>query len=154
MTTIPTHTRFFVAAARFVPHTVSAGQFVVRFEMDESVGLAPFERRLSPTDFGPWFYEVRRRSVHSSVIDVRGVMDPTTGLTHVTEVASPASDDWFDLGNPSVAALQDPRQRVDAALAFVNDYRRRHAQRLLDPVASGWSSDDVVVEAQRLGWSD
>lgn len=39
-----------------------------------------------------------------------------------------------------------------AALRFINSSRSRTAQRELDPAASGWTDDDIVIEARRLGW--
>lgn len=50
---------------------------------------------------------------------------------------------------PSLA--RDPR--AEPALEFINSYRARHAQRPLDPVLSGWTDLDLLIEAKRLGWA-
>jgi hypothetical protein len=43
------------------------------------------------------------------------------------------------------------KKSVAAALQKINAYRSRMAQAPLDPKASGWSDDDIVAEAARIG---
>jgi hypothetical protein len=45
-----------------------------------------------------------------------------------------------------------PDKADGEALAFINAHRRRIAQRPLDPEVAGWTTDDVLLEAGRLGW--
>lgn len=42
--------------------------------------------------------------------------------------------------------------RLASALRYVNKRRALIGQRELDPVTAGWTAEDVLVEAKRLGW--
>lgn len=44
-----------------------------------------------------------------------------------------------------------PRADVQQALAVINQHRRRIGQRALDPAAVGWTDEDVIIEAARIG---
>ena len=44
------------------------------------------------------------------------------------------------------------RRRVLMALEHINRRRARFGERPLDPDAAGWSDDDVLAEARRVGW--
>ncbi len=57
-------------------------------------------------------------------------------------------DRWLLVGQQ----LTPRKPNADLALSFINRIRTRGAQRELDPTESGWTSDDVVTEARRLGW--
>lgn len=65
-------------------------------------------------------------------------------------------DVWFDPRPESErrlpTATERKRRQVAAALAHINTERARAAQRELDPTVSGWTDDDVLAEARRLGW--
>lgn len=41
---------------------------------------------------------------------------------------------------------------VESALRHINRSRAPIGEPALDPVASGWRDDDIVLEARRLGW--
>jgi len=41
---------------------------------------------------------------------------------------------------------------TEDALRHINRHRDRHALRRLDPVAAGWTAEDVCCEARYLGW--
>lgn len=51
---------------------------------------------------------------------------------------------------PDGSSLGHTGPRVADELAFIHRVRARMAMRPLDPAASGWSDQDVVLEAQRL----
>lgn len=55
----------------------------------------------------------------------------------------------YALPAPGGAMLS--KKAVAAALAKINRYRNRTGQRPLDPITSGWTDEDVILEAQRLG---
>jgi len=46
------------------------------------------------------------------------------------------------------AGVSDPK--VQAALEAINRHRRKLGQRPLDPTAAGWTSEDILLEAQRI----
>lgn len=49
---------------------------------------------------------------------------------------------------PATAALKT----FVAALDHINEHRKDCHQAKLDPVKSSWTYDDVIIEAERLGW--
>lgn len=55
---------------------------------------------------------------------------------------------YYIIGQAALPVLDSASE----ALAFINRYRARHVQRPLDPVAAGWTDDDLRIEARRLGW--
>jgi len=65
------------------------------------------------------------------------------------EVGHRSKDKWLDVRR----ACAVKRDSVAEALAFVNSYRARRGRRDLDPVTAGWTDDDVLAEALRVGWA-
>ena len=50
------------------------------------------------------------------------------------------------------ASTKRPRGTSKTALSYINRCRYRIGERPLDPIAAGWTSEDIINEAQRLGW--
>ena len=67
----------------------------------------------------------------------------------LVEVGHRSKDVWLDVRRASAPN----RDAVGDALAYVNRHRARRGRRDLDPVTAGWTDDDVLAEALRVGWA-
>ncbi len=112
-------------------------------------GSHGYERRMSPEEFGRWYYGlIDVSSVGPDRVRLRMSDDGLiTGIGHATE------DRWFD-PRPADEIAGTSRQALieAAALRHINTHRASYGQRPLDPSAAGWSSDDVLAHARDLGW--
>lgn len=110
-----------------------------------------YSRALSPEDFGPWWHGFMAAvgDLSSGTVRVRQRDGLIVAFGHWAE------DRWFDPRPEHERASDRKAERLaTAALKYINAHRAKHAQRELDPVAAGWSDDDVFAEARRLGWAD
>lgn len=123
----------------------------VTLEFVSVAGLhSSLTRVMVPEEYGRWFHNLDQ-VVNLRTIPTRVRLHLEAGLIinigHITE------ERWFD---PRAAhEINVAVQRVSIvgqALRHINTHRARIGQRPLDPQAVGWSPEDVIVEAERLGW--
>jgi len=67
----------------------------------------------------------------------------------LVEIGHRSKDVWLDVRRESPAK----RDAVGEALVYVNRHRARRGRRDLDQAAAGWTDDDVLAEALRVGWA-
>jgi len=69
---------------------------------------------------------------------------------YILDKGTPKYDPHHYRQTPLLAEFLSEKPDVSELLEKINRYRRRIGQRELDPVASGWSEDDIISEAKRL----
>lgn len=92
--------------------------------------------------------DVRRLSLLVVLLDSMDSMQQASG--------SWEEDLWERLQACEATLHEDvslpPRDlRVEEALAAINKHRRRLGQRPLDPRQAGWTDEDILIEAARIG---
>jgi hypothetical protein len=124
--------------------------FIVELSLVESSSNKSwaFDRALEIDEYGWWLHRVCccLSYPRSTLAVVSG--HEIVALSYPNNTG--AAVRWFDLGSRRAVAEADPAETA-AQLRFINS-KRNLFQGPLDPVASGWTAEDIRIEAVAQGW--
>lgn len=133
------------------PDITECGCIPVIVQWETALGSYRSFRQYDERDLGWWLGALLNHINDDWTASVIvSVQDDVDGV--VSEVSSERSDDWFDLYSKPTAHDSGIGSGERASqLAFINS-KRSMFQGPLDPEASGWTDDDILIEAVALGW--